>query len=337
MYRGRALVDAAFLVEAAIAQRLPWVVAHQGRRAGAQDLAQNGTVVIHGPRIARWKDHRQWTPRRAQNKGFDFYRETTTVPEEAMGQDDIAHENTHEQAVKLYVGPYGSEKERIKKNGLVKKTISFVVDGHKWGVVACYTMAAATDDILLRPRSAGIRSLPLWGDCWDQMNNENRSGAHRIVVTDDGNVGRPDPAAAAAGDFFPNWAEPAPAFAPALAAAPAFAPPPVPAAAPDFAFAFAPAPVPAGPAEVAAAAPAGVYLPPGFKLGDDLFFALQEEEKEVVVTTPTPTPEPEPAPEPAPAPKEGQQPEQGFMPFGGDADLAGLAELDAFFSFDPWE
>jgi hypothetical protein len=85
-------VDAAYLVAADMAGRLPRVVARQGH-AGGENLAASGTVVVcHFPvqdRQQRWKDTRKWTPRRTVDRGFDFYRETTKVPEQALTEADI--------------------------------------------------------------------------------------------------------------------------------------------------------------------------------------------------------------------------------------------------------
>ena len=69
-------VDAALLVEAAIAGRLPHV-ADRPDNAGYRQLARSGTIVVFGPGIQRWREGLSWSARRALGNGFDVYRETS--------------------------------------------------------------------------------------------------------------------------------------------------------------------------------------------------------------------------------------------------------------------
>lgn len=71
-------VDAALLVQAAIAGRLPHV-ATRPDSVRYRQLARSGTVVVFGPGIRRWREGLSWTPRRALGNGFDVYRETTAT------------------------------------------------------------------------------------------------------------------------------------------------------------------------------------------------------------------------------------------------------------------
>ncbi len=69
-------VDAAILVSAAMANLLPRVDGHPDS-AGYRQLSGSGTVVVFGPRVQRWREGLNWSPRRAIGDGFDVYRQTS--------------------------------------------------------------------------------------------------------------------------------------------------------------------------------------------------------------------------------------------------------------------
>lgn len=83
-------VDAALLVQAAIAGRLPHV-ATRPDNVRYRQLARSGTVVVFGPGIQRWREGLSWTPRRALGNGFDVYREKTSTGARLSDTDKVSN------------------------------------------------------------------------------------------------------------------------------------------------------------------------------------------------------------------------------------------------------
>ncbi|KAG7290498.1 hypothetical protein NEMBOFW57_000500 [Staphylotrichum longicolle] len=182
-------VDAALLVQAAIAGRLPHV-ATRPDNVRYRQLARSGTVVVFGPGIQRWREGLSWTPRRALGNGFDVYREKTSTGAR-LSDTDKWKERLCREVLAPFVGPNVAD-GTCKRRGLVKKTIAFTIGGQRWGVVAYYNITDAAYKVLRRPRDdPALGQMLLAGglspEFWNQ--GAQRSARARVVVmVDDGNA-----------------------------------------------------------------------------------------------------------------------------------------------------
>lgn len=165
--------DAAVLFEAGLQGFLP-TVCHRLTATNHEVAIRSGNVFIfheHESRIRRWTDGVRWSPSRLHGNFF-IYRELESASSRKVktngdlsssGNNFSTSSMNDEQHRRLYGSLIASY--NFKVNGLVKKTLSVVVDGSKLHLVSYYraddvlsgrlrSVSAARDFFWLQPRAA---------------------------------------------------------------------------------------------------------------------------------------------------------------------------------------
>ncbi|KAL1844032.1 hypothetical protein VTJ49DRAFT_5783 [Mycothermus thermophilus] len=138
----------------------------------------------------RWRDGKAWTPHRLTQDGFFIYRELVRPKDTTTPLADLDYERNNAETLTPFLGQHLA-RARSKENGLVKKTLTFKVEGAKYIVIAYYTVQDALSGNLPRPRHH-----PRWPFDRDDdivLNSDLWNHDERLKLKDDnGEAAAPD-------------------------------------------------------------------------------------------------------------------------------------------------
>ncbi|KAL1844035.1 hypothetical protein VTJ49DRAFT_5786 [Mycothermus thermophilus] len=189
--------DAALLIQAAINNSIRLHTQYPGTHI-LRDAVESGDIYVYlygapgADSIDRWRDGLSWTPRRSLKNGFNVYRQVTNDPNKKISADDAEFEELFVDMYYPYLGPT-TGCAKAKANGLVKKTITFIVNGNKYGIAAYYDVDEAIDNLLLRPRHTptwiNIAPPLMLMDFWQQDILAATNAGKALTVDNDNGIG----------------------------------------------------------------------------------------------------------------------------------------------------